>query len=179
MLAPRDLRRAKGLVSEGGKKGESAPRGAAPPASLAASLANAAEPASLAAPLAATTLAASLAASLAATALGCRDPTQAHDPDTNPYQRGDGVFGNWAGSARPVVYDGTCVTAVHHGRLRPLANGTHLATDYAEATKRKANAACGVRRQKLRLYDVGGEHARRHRARGSDVVQLQLRHQGC
>ena len=36
--------------------------------------------------------------------LGCRDPTRAHDPDTNPYQRGDGVFGNWAKSARPVVY---------------------------------------------------------------------------
>ena len=28
--------------------------------------------------------------------LGCRDPTRAHDPDTNPYQRGDGVFGNYA-----------------------------------------------------------------------------------
>ena len=73
--------------------------------------------------------------------LGCRDPTRAHDPDTNPYQRGDGVFGNYAESARPVVYDGTCVTAVHHDRLRPLASGKYLATDYAEATKRKAKAA--------------------------------------
>ena len=73
--------------------------------------------------------------------LGCKDPKRAHDPDTNPYQRGDGVFGNWAKSARPVVYDGTCVTSVHYGKLRPLANGTHLATDYAEATKRKAKAA--------------------------------------
>ena len=34
--------------------------------------------------------------------------------------------------------NGTCVTAVHHDRLRPLASGKHLATDYAEATKRKA-----------------------------------------
>ena len=34
-----------------------------------------------------------------------------------------------------------CVTSVHYGKLRPLANGTHLATDYAEATKRKAKAA--------------------------------------
>ena len=73
--------------------------------------------------------------------LGCRDPTRAHDPDTNPYQRGDGVFGNYAESARAVVYDGTCVTAVHHDRLRPLASGKRLATDYAEATKRKAKAA--------------------------------------
>ena len=39
------------------------------------------------------------------------------------------------------MYDGTCVTSVHYGKLRPLANGTHLATDYAEATKRKAKAA--------------------------------------
>ena len=73
--------------------------------------------------------------------LGCRDPTRAHDTETNPYQRGDGVFGNWGWSQRPTVYDGTCVTAVHHDRLRPLASGKRLATDYAEATKRKAKAA--------------------------------------
>ena len=54
---------------------------------------------------------------------------------------GDGVFGNWTRSQRPTVYDGTCVTTVHFGMLRPLAHGTRLATDYAEATKRRAKAA--------------------------------------
>ena len=44
-----------------------------------------------------------------------------------------------------MVYDGTCVTAVHHDRLRPLASGKRLATDYAEATKRKAKAAAWKR----------------------------------
>ena len=39
------------------------------------------------------------------------------------------------------MYDGTCVTAVRHDGLRPLASGKRLATDYAEATKRKAKAA--------------------------------------
>ena len=95
----------------------------------------------------------------------------------DPYQRGDGVFGNWTGSPRPVVYDGTCVTSVHFGMLRPLARGTHLATDYAEATKRRAKAAAC----EANNFDfmMGGEHARRHRARGSDVVQHQLRRQIC
>jgi len=73
--------------------------------------------------------------------LGCKDPKRAHDPETNPYQRGDGVFGNWMRSQRPTVYDGTCVTTVHYGMLRPLAHGTRLATDYPEAAKRRAKAA--------------------------------------
>ena len=73
--------------------------------------------------------------------LGCKDPSKAHDPKDNPYQRGDGVFGNWTRSQRPTVYDGTCVTAVHYGMLRPLAHGTRLATDYPEAAKRRAKAA--------------------------------------
>ena len=34
-----------------------------------------------------------------------------------------------------------CVTTVYFGMLRPLAHGTRLATDYAEATKRRAKAA--------------------------------------
>ena len=54
---------------------------------------------------------------------------------------GDGVFGNWTGSPRPTVYGSTCVTTVHFGMLRPLARGTRLATDCAEATKRRAKAA--------------------------------------
>ena len=39
------------------------------------------------------------------------------------------------------MFDGTCVTAVHHGMLGPLARGKRLATDYAEAAKRRAKAA--------------------------------------
>ena len=39
------------------------------------------------------------------------------------------------------MYDGTCVTTVHFGMLRPLAHGTRLATDYPEAAKRRAKAA--------------------------------------
>jgi len=38
------------------------------------------------------------------------------------------------------VFDGTCVIAVHFGMLGPLARGERLATDYAEATKRRAKA---------------------------------------
>ena len=73
--------------------------------------------------------------------LGCKHPSKAHDPKDNPYQRGDGVFGNWTASARTTAFDGTCVTAVHHGMLVPLARGKHLATDYAEVTKRRTKAA--------------------------------------
>ena len=32
-------------------------------------------------------------------------------------------------TARNTVFDGTCVTAVHHGMLGPLARGKRLATD--------------------------------------------------
>jgi len=65
------------------------------------------------------------------------------DAGSKKKQRGDGVFGNWTRSQRPPrsVYDGTCVTTVHFGMLRPLAHGTRLATDYPEATKSKAKAA--------------------------------------
>ena len=41
----------------------------------------------------------------------------------------------------PTAYEGTCVTTVNFGMLRPLARGTRLATDYPEATKRRAKAA--------------------------------------
>ena len=49
--------------------------------------------------------------------LGRRDPSRPHHPEDNPNQRGDGVFGNWTTAARNTVFDGTCVTAVHHGML--------------------------------------------------------------
>ena len=73
--------------------------------------------------------------------LGRKDPSRPHHPKDNPNQRGDGVFGNWTTAARNTVFDGTCVTAVHHGMLGPLARGKCLATDYAEETKRKAKVA--------------------------------------
>ena len=66
--------------------------------------------------------------------LGCKDPSRPHDAKSNPYQPGDGVFGNWTTSARCTVFDGTSTTAVHFGMLGPLARGERLATDYAEAT---------------------------------------------
>jgi len=79
--------------------------------------------------------------------LGCRDPKRPHDPETNPYQRGDGVFGNWTRSARPMVYDGTCVTTVHFGMLRPLVRtgfGKEFALQIATNRSKGAKSEPGL-----------------------------------
>jgi len=47
--------------------------------------------------------------------VACTGPVATtHDPKSNPFQRGDGVFGNWMTSARCTVFDGTSTRDTFH-----------------------------------------------------------------